>query len=270
MNMKFACVVGMATALALNGCGRPRTVQHVPPSAESPERAEVVKAEPVYSRPATRDSSEASVGLREVFPGVRVDAIRGVVAFDAEVCIDAHSERTPRVYLEVLACAVDSKEHESLVMTRAKASHVHAALLLLGLEPGRPGAWEWKEAEISAIPPVGPRVRVEGVWMKDGAEVAEPLAGWAVNMRDGQRLSDSHGEGFVFAGSRMAQNAGVEGYAADYEGAIVGLTTFGSEVVAWTRMLHPDSGVHQPVWIADGKKMPKFGTRVVVRLTRME
>ena len=43
-------------------------------------------------------------------------------------------------WLEQVACMVGTREHESLVVVEAKPSEVHAALLLLGLEPGTPKA----------------------------------------------------------------------------------------------------------------------------------
>ena len=41
-------------------------------------------------------------------------------------------------WLEQVACAPATREHESLVVVNAKPSHIHAALLMAGFEPGTP------------------------------------------------------------------------------------------------------------------------------------
>ena len=53
-------------------------------------------------------------------------------------------------------------------------------------------------------------------------------------------------------------------------GTIIGLTTFGSEVIAWSRVISPDSGVQAPEWIADFSKTPPANTRVRVRIRKAE
>lgn len=207
-------------------------------------------------------------GLKEVFPHVRADAHAKVVEFDGIVPINAHNEKTPRVFLEVFACAKDTKEHESVVLTEAKPSHVHAALLLIGLEPGKPGVWDWTGEKLIATPPAGPRVTVTLLYEDNGKEIERPAADFAVSARDGRTLRESEpNQHWVFAGSQMVQRRAGEIYRADGEGCLVGLTTFGGETVAWTAMHNPDSGIEEPVWIANSRTVPAFGTKVRVRIT---
>ena len=73
----------------------------------------------------------------EVFPGVRLDRDAGYVEFDGTVPIIADAGDGTVVFLELMVCIPDTKEHEALVMAPVKPSHVHAALLALGLEPER-------------------------------------------------------------------------------------------------------------------------------------
>ena len=202
---------------------------------------------------------------REVFPHVFVDAEAGVVDVAGTVPIDTKNESAPDVYLEVVLCARDSKEHESLVMTDALASHVHAALLLIGAEPGSPGAIP---REGDRVAPVGDAVRVELVTLDgDGSEVVHDPRSW-VRRVGGGTLSDAAGIGWVFAGSRMAKRQGAEIYDADGTGLIVGLHTFGSEVVALCTVWSPDSGLDEPEWLAANDAVPAQGTPVAVRLSR--
>ncbi|MEO0716433.1 MAG: YdjY domain-containing protein, partial [Planctomycetota bacterium] len=183
------------------------------------------------------------------------------------VPIDTKNDSAPDVYLEVVLCARDSKEHEALVMTDALASHVHAALLLIGAEPGSPGAIP---REGDRVAPVGDAVRVELVTLDgDGGEVVHDPRSW-VRRAGGGTLSDAAGIGWVFAGSRMAERQGAEVYDADGTGLIVGLHTFGSEVVALGAVWSPDSGLDEPEWLAANDAVPAQGTPVAVRLSRVD
>ncbi len=78
--------------------------------------------------------------------------------------------------------------------------------------------------------------------------------------------------GWVFAGSRFVKRrdpeTGVarEVYDADGAGQIIGLTTFGSETIAWRQILSPESSITAPLWLARRERVPIAGTPVVVRI----
>jgi hypothetical protein len=215
--------------------------------------------------PAPRAAAEPA-GFRELFPSVRADVQRRIVEFDGIVPIDAHDPRTPRVYLEVTVCAPDTKEHESLVMTRALASHIHAALLAIGLKPGAPGSFKWENETMTPVPPEGDPVTVTFIYQDpQGQRRESPALDWVINAETRKPFTTESG-GFIFAGSVMRTRQGREVYDADGVGTIVGLTTFGAETVAWREVISPDSHVHTPEWIADREKTPPQGTPVTVRI----
>ncbi len=204
-------------------------------------------------------------GWVEAFPGVRVSVARRAVEFEGIVPIDCHHPETPDVYLEVIVCTPDTREHEALVMTRALPSHVHAALLLAGLNPGEPGRFvPDDQGRLLRVPPRGDTVRVLLFTGDDGA--ASPTSDWVVNVKTGRRLSDETAGGWVFAGSRIVERQGRERYDADGEGALVGLHTFGAEVIAWRAVYNPESVIDEPEWIANRSLVPPFGTPVRVRI----
>lgn len=206
----------------------------------------------------------AETPAKELLPGVRVG--ERFVEFRGEVCADLSHPQTPVVYLELLVTGPDSREHESLVVTTVTPSVIHAGLLAAGLEPGRPVRWEGAKASQS---PAGPRVRVEVSVVEDGKPGAfVDLASWAVHKESGQRLPDAEAWALVFAGSRIDDEK--VRYAADRTGTIVGLTGFGTEVIAAAWDLSPQAAVDEPVWIADKERVPKVGTPVVVRVTALE
>lgn len=210
--------------------------------------------------------------LRELFPHVRADVKAGWVEIDGIVPIDCHDPATPIVYLEVVVCTPDTKEHESLVMTRARPSHVHAALLACGLTPGRPGSWTWDAPAraLRAHAPTGDRLTVTIAYRDEqGRELEASAADWIVSEHTGRRLrGDGSPEAptWVFAGSVMATRAGREVYDADGTGTLVGLATFGMETIAWPDVFSHEAAISEPEWIADVGRVPKYGTPVVVRL----
>lgn len=232
-----------------------------------------------FNRPGTEAAEPtpdaAERGPREIFPHVRIDLVAGLLEFDAVVPINAHAPDGSVVFLEVIACRRDSKEHEALAMTDALASHIHAGLLLLGLEPGSPGRWVWRGDTPEAIAPEGDEVRITIAWTDgEGVRIEHAATDLVVSRGDGRTLTGMLGAAdaddppgrFVFAGSRMVLHQGREFYDADGTGLIVGMHTFGSEVVALTRTMSPEASILEPEWIARRDLLPERGTAVVVRI----
>lgn len=254
--------------------------------------AAVAGEEPIQPEPPKAEAPAAAPAMREVFPGVRVDLGGRVAEFDGVVPVNAHTKADLKVFLETTVCGYDSKEHESLVVTKAKPSQVHAALLLLGLKPGKPGAWKLEEKKWVGIPPDGDEVEVRFVVTgADGTQREEDPADWIVNIKDGKSLREIAPDAkWVFAGSKLAakklsQRAPGEGtaatpnppasddakpgpeyYVADVEGTLIGLTSFGTESIGLTAMYNPDNDKEAPEWIASREKTPEISTKVVVRV----
>lgn len=218
----------------------------------------------------SRPAPVAKAGKKDVYPGVRVDVAAHEVEFDAEVPAYAYVGKDGVVYLEVLVCTRDTREHEAVLVTGARASDVHAALLMAGLVPGAPGGWEWKEKELLPIAPKGEVVEVVLVLERDGKSVEEPIGRWVKNLATGSTLESraAEGEGFVFAGSGFVTRGGGERYAANGAGTLVGLATFGTETIAWKRVFSPESSVDEPVWAVDRTMQPEAGTKVKVVVRR--
>lgn len=285
MRLLTSALLGLAF---FNGCAS--QTPHKPVNqVTAPSLAPVTPPEPApMSTPAPAPVITATVApspepaaLVQLFPHVNVNRSLKRVEIDGIVPIDCHNPETPRVFLEVLVCTPDSKEHETLVMTRARAQQVHAALLAIGLTPGAPGRVEWNDRKPAMVAPTGAaltvRFRVEGsseeidplswVSLVRKGEAARPLATQA----DGSPETDAGG--FVFAGSRTRTMVDPqtgrerEYYGADVDGTVIGLTTFGTETVAWSRVLSPESAVQEPEWIANVAVVPKVGTKVTVIMT---
>lgn len=217
---------------------------------------------------AEQASKRIEHDLTEILDGVRIDPERRLVEFDAVVAVDCHDPETPVVYLEVICCTPDTREHEALVVTRIPPSFVHAALLAVGGEPGRPGGWRREGETIVPTPPSGSRVLISFV-VRDGAgrEVVHDPAEWIVQLDTGRTLREVMADtAWVFAGSRLREFGGREVYDADGTGQLIGLHTFGSETIAWMHIESPEAAIDEPQWLTNNDLLPAIGTPVVVRL----
>lgn len=221
------------------------------------------------TRSSAPNSARVDHEWSEVFPGVRTDAVAGAVEVDGRVATDVHDPQTPDVFLEVIVCTRDTREYESLVVVDSTAAQVHAALLLIGLEPGRPGGWKRESDGLTAIEPEGEPVRVRLVYESEGLRRGVACEDWIVVRQADGSASDLAPLDFVFAGSGFRTVAGVERYLGDVEGTVVGLTTFGTEVIAPVSMHNPDSTIEEPTFMARGEVVPKVGQPVKIRIERI-
>lgn len=229
------------------------------------------------SRPEVKPDPVPPRAFERVFPHVRIDRDAGVVEFDGVIALDFHDPRTPDTWLEQIVCLPDTKEHESLVVSLARASEVHAALLLAGLAPGHPGSWRLEGQRLVPNEPEGESLRIEFVHQDPhGREIVSDACEWAIDSARRTTLLQ-HMEArfpedapFVFAGSRFVSYNGPEVYDADLSGTLIGLATFGGETIALREVISHESAVQPPEWLAHNERIPPIGTRVRVRVVRAD
>lgn len=96
--------------------------------------------------------------------------------------------------LEMFACPLQTKEHESIVAVEAKSSEIHACLVALGFQPGSPVQWQptYKSA-------AGPSIKIQGRWMADGEQKTADAKSWVVKSGTKQTLETD----WVFGGSEI-------------------------------------------------------------------
>ena len=102
-------------------------------------------------------------------------------------------------------------------------------------------------------------MRVPGV----GSAREGPIADWLLDASP-----EAPQARFVFAGSRFAATPQGERFAADLSGSIVGLVTFGDEVVALAEVVPDRVEAAPPRWRARGAVMPPEDTPVTLVLRR--
>ncbi|GIW82474.1 MAG: hypothetical protein KatS3mg105_4281 [Gemmatales bacterium] len=180
------------------------------------------------------------------------------VYVEAKVCF-----REQGFLLECLLCKNDTKEHESILVTKTKASQIHTALLAAGAVPGKPVQYKEVKDKIEVIPPTGTRIKVTIEYEKDGKKVRVPAEDWVVDLKSKKKLV----HGWVFCGSRFYQDPAVDKvprYLADEDGGYICVANLPTALM--------DIPVNSPrdneslEYGPNSKLIPPVGTKVLVIL----
>ena len=111
---------------------------------------------------------------------------RKLVIVDGKVCLR-------RGQLEMFACPLRSKEHESVVAVQAQPRIVHAGLLAVGAAVGHPVQFDPKY-----LPAAGTPIDIFVLWKdKAGKKHKAPAQQWIRQVKTGKAMRDT----WVFAGS---------------------------------------------------------------------
>ncbi|MGF1634054.1 MAG: YdjY domain-containing protein, partial [Phycisphaerae bacterium] len=200
----------------------------------------------VRAQPAQGAEAERPVA----FPFITIDRAAGEVRIEAEV-IDV------QMPLEFFMVSRGGPDHESVVRTDARPSHIHAALLLLGLEPGSPV--RYSEAADRWLPPSGPPVQIFAEWEGQARIPATRL------MKRIEGTATMPARTWVFAGSRMLDEGD---YAADITGQLVAIVNFDYSVLDVAGLV---SNANETLeWEANKALLPEPGTAVTVVLKPVE
>ncbi len=234
-------------------------VVQIKPSPEPESQTESSQPAPILPKPEPR--------LVATFPFLRVDAVSRFVEFDAAISSLIDPTGAGQVfYIEQIVCTQGTKEHESLIVTSVKPSHLHAALLMIGAEQGHPVYWTYPAGQTVVHEPAGDRLAIEIEYTDSEAQtrIVNPLA-WVITREETQPFPSDQGH-WVFAGSTERETSEGILYEADAAGTVVGLASFGSEVIAWSIPISHEEADGDLQWIADRNAMPPSNTRVTVRI----
>ena len=205
-------------------------------AAAAPRRA----AEPAAASPST----QGSVGK---FPFLEVDARAKQVRVECE----ALAVENP---LEFFCCLAGTVEHESVLRSKVRPSHLHAALLMLGLEPGEPV--HFSESAKKWLPPHGPPLQISVEFEKDDKRVTLPAYRL---MRDVKTKREMPPMTWIFAGSRVMPG---DVYAADRTGYIVSVVNFDFSVIDIPQLA---SNANETLgWQTNLDLMPPKGSKVTM------
>ena len=163
--------------------------------------------------------------------------------------------------LEMFACLLNSKEHESVLAVPVKAAYVHTGLLAAGAKEGSPVTWdpEYK-------PPTGTEIDITVLWKDEQGKVQKARAqDWVQDMTTGKAMAHP----WVFAGSQMIkdEDTGKEQYLADLTGELICVSNFPSATLD-VPIKSSDSNAAL-MFEAFTKNIPPLGTPVTMVLTPM-
>jgi hypothetical protein len=235
-------------------------------TAEKPDAADQKKAEELIKLSQNREEL--------AMPGMKILVKKGYIDVEAKICLTEGM-------LELLACTKDSKEHESLIAVVPKAAHIHAALLLIGAQPGNPAMRKEVETEDGPrwidLEPRGQEIDISLVFNNEAGEPVEhPIKEFLIksaeesfepkpeekNNKENRAFPTNT---FLFVGSHVFKDGEADPvYLADESGNVISLSTFGDELLALP-------GVHANdnqglVWSVDPTRLPPLDTKVILRL----
>jgi hypothetical protein len=181
-------------------------------------------------------------------PGVTFDVKKKQVRVECEaLAVDAP--------LEFFCVVNGGSEHESVLRTPAKPSHLHTALLAIGLKPGRPV--QYSEALKKWQPPQGPPLHIAVEFAgKDGKTVTLPAYRL---MRDQKSKKEMQPMNWIYAGSRVMEDGT---FAADATGYVVSVVNFDFTLIDIPDVASSSNETLE--WERNPDLAPPLGTKVTM------
>lgn len=165
--------------------------------------------------------------------------------------------------LELFACRIGTKEHESIVSIRLTPHLIHAALLAVGAEPGKP-----VQVTPTFVPPSGEEIEIRIRWKDDNGNVKEVDARewvWdAGNSKENDKKTMT--TPWVFTGSMTYRDEmGENHYVADESGELVGLSNFVGAILDVPIESSADNS--QLLFACFTERIPEIGTPLTIIVT---
>jgi hypothetical protein len=205
--------------------------------------------------------------------GISVDLENKRVMVKGAIIRDKESPRYP---IEYVVVSEGGNTHEALVLIKAVPSSLNAALLSLGLEPGKSVIYRKKDpppppedvesGRVSAyevIPPSGTVMKIGVMCEEWGEGEIRPLEDLILDLRTRRSLERV---GWVYVGSRFASvllgKERVQRYMADMERNVVALylTGYGNAVFD----VNTIDGVDDSLFDVNPEKAPSLGAKVTL------
>jgi hypothetical protein len=187
----------------------------------------------------------AQMGKTDKLPFVQVDVAKKRVVVDCETI----GCTAP---LEFLCVVTGTNEHESILRTPAKPSHIHTGLLMIGMQQGEPV--RFSGATNRWLPPVGPPVQISVEFQKDGKTVTLPAYKL---LREIKLKTPMPPRTWIFVGSKVLDNGQ---YAADTSGYVVSVVNFDFSLIDVSGLVSSSNDTLQ--YEADADVAPPAGTKV--------
>jgi hypothetical protein len=245
----LACAAdGHARAGAGDEPARPSTAA---PTTVAPSTASDSSTDSSQATPSTDPTTAPATATAGHLPHIAVDVKKRQVRVDCEVlAVDAP--------LEFFCVESGTSEHESVVRSPAKGSHLHLALLMIGLEPGHPV--QYSESAKKWLPPQGPPLHIEMEWQDESGTTRHmPAYRWMRALKTKKEMPPLT---WVFTGSRVMEDGN---YAADVTGYLVSVVNFDLTVIDIPQLASSSNELLE--WERNPETVPAGGTKATMVIT---
>lgn len=232
------------------GRGADGDTDATPPAASTPSAADDAKQDAATSEPKPEPKPElaAPKGMVRLSKehAVWMDPKRKLVVVDGVVVLREGQ-------LEMFACPKGTKEHESIVAVDSKAWLIHAALLAVGAQAGKPVQYDPEYA-----PAKGPEVEISVLWKDaDGKKHRARAQDWVRYEKTGEAMPFP----WVFGGSSfwVDPQSGERHYQAE-AGDLICLSNFTTAMLDVP--VESSDAAAEILFTAFTEKIPAKGTKV--------
>lgn len=149
-----------------------------------------IAAQDPKDKAADTDDFKPDPGWKKLSDDLWIEAKTRTVIMRARVCLREG-------YLEHLVCLDRTKEHESIMATRAEPRMIHAAMVLAAGDPGHPVRYRPKFQA-----PSGPKIAIEIEYDDNGKSKKVDARTWIKEEKSSKQLDTN----WVFAGSEFFQD----------------------------------------------------------------
>ncbi len=159
--------------------------------------------------------------------------------------------------LELFACTIQTREHESVVVVKPRPKRIFEALGLIGLTPGHPIRYDEKTRNWK--PPTGELVSITVKWTDNGRSRRTHIGQWMRPVGTNKPLKP---QSWVFAGSFTTEGGT---FTADADGTVISVVDFPSALIAFPGQKSADNDM---LWLeAHSDAVPPLGTDVTLIVT---
>jgi len=165
------------------------------------------------TQPTTRAADEVASGK---LPFIQVDSDKRQIRMECEAV-------NAEMALEYLVCVAGTSEHETVLRSKARPSHLHLALIMIGARSGEPAHFD--KASNNPVGPTGQRLKITCEFVKDGKKISIPAHRLMRNVKSKAEMPQAF---WIFAGSCTTERGD---YAADLRGRLISVVNFPDSTV---------------------------------------